>query len=100
MLERDITRAIVDYLKLRGCWVYKVHGSLGARPGVPDLVCCWRGKFIAIEVKVPQPLNTPKQIEGHLNLAQRRELNAIARAGGMALVVHDVDDVIRALEVT
>ena len=98
MIERDITAAIVDYLRLRGAWVLKVHGHLGQLPGVPDLIFCLRGRFGAIEVKVPQPLKTPKQIERFLAPAQRQQLEAIAQAGGQALVVTDVTDVIRELD--
>ena len=98
MNERDITRAIMDYLRLRGAWVLKVHGHLGQLPGVPDLIFCLHGRFGAIEVKVPQPLNTPKQTAGFLAPAQRRQLEAIARAGGTALVATDVADVMLAIE--
>ena len=98
MNERDITRAIMDYLRLRGAWVLKVHGHLGQLPGVPDVLFCLQGRFGAIEVKVPQPLNTPKQIAGFLAPAQRQQLEAIARAGGQALVATDVWDVMRLLD--
>jgi len=98
MNERDITRAIMDYLRLRGAWVLKVHGHLGQLPGVPDIIFCLHGRFGAIEVKVPQPLKTPKQVERFLAPDQRQQLEAIARAGGQALVVTDVADVMLAIE--
>jgi len=96
--EGWITTAIVDYLKLRGAWQAKMHGHLGQLPGIPDLLFCFRGRFGGIEIKVPRPLNTPKQIAGFLSPEQRGHLLAIHRAGGMALVATDVDDVIRAFE--
>lgn len=96
--ERDITRQVVDYLPMRGAWLFKVHGHLGQLPGVPDILACFQGRFLAIEVKIPQPLNTPKQIEGFIRPAQRRQLEAITRAGGKVLVVTDIGDVIRAVE--
>ena len=42
MNERDITAAIMDYLRLRGAWVLKVHGHLGQLPGVPDNILAER----------------------------------------------------------
>lgn len=96
--ERDITAAIMDYLRLRGAFVVKIHGHLGQTPGLPDVHATLKGRSIWIEVKVPQPLRTPKQIERFLAPAQRCQLEAIARAGGMALVATDVDDVMRVLE--
>jgi hypothetical protein len=96
--EGYVTACITDYLKLRGAWFYKTHGHLGQVPGIPDLVGIFRGRGFGIEVKVERPLNTPKQIAGFLSPEQRGHLLAIHRAGGMALVATDVDDVIRAFE--
>jgi len=98
MSESGITAAILDYLQLRGAFVFKVWGGPVQRPGLPDIIACLKGRFMAIEVKVPQPLSTPKQVERFLSPAQRRQLDAIARAGGTALVITDVFDLIRLLE--
>lgn len=86
--ESDITRAILDYLALIGAWALKVHGHLGQRPGVPDILACHNGRFIAIEVK--QPGNSP-------TARQEAELAAIGEAGGMTLVAMSVEDVISAV---
>ena len=95
MNERDITAAILDYLKLRGAWVMKVHGHLGQAPGVPDIIFCLGGRFGAIEVKLPQALNTPKQTERFLAPKQRVQLRGIVQAGGTAIVATDVSDAMR-----
>jgi len=87
-LEADITRAILDYLRLRGAWVFKVHGHLGQRPGVPDILACYRGRFLAIEVK---------RLGAALTVRQEAELAAIRGAGGVALVAADVSQAIEAL---
>ena len=97
MLERDITRAIMDYLLLKGAWVFRVTGHLaregdrvfGQRKGVPDILFILNGRGGGIEVKRPGKQPTA---------LQQAELDAITRAGGLAIVAHDVDDVIRALE--
>ena len=86
MLERDITRAIMDYLLLKGAWVFKVHGHLGQRRGIPDILFILNGRGGAVEVKRPGKQPT---------VFQQAELDAIARAGGWAIVAHDVDDVIK-----
>ena len=89
MNERDITRAIMDYLLLKGAWVFKVHGHLGQKKGVPDILACLQGRFIAIEVKRPG---------GKLSEYQEREIAAIERAGGRTIVARDVSDVMDLLE--
>jgi len=98
MSESDITAAILDYLAFRGAWAFKVHGGTYQRPGIPDIGAILGGRAIWIEVKVPQPLMTVRQIERFLNPNQRRELEAIARAGGMAVVATSLEDVMQLLE--
>lgn len=99
-LERDITRAIMDYLHARGCWVLKTRGGLGQRPGVPDILAIvppgdrppagiGGGAPLAIEVKRPG---------GKPTRAQAVELDLIALAGGYAMVATDVEQVIAVVE--
>jgi VRR-NUC domain len=91
--ESNLVRKIRAYLEGRNAWVFKVHG--GDNPfqevGVPDLVCCWRGLFIGLEVKLPGEKASPKQ---------RHVMKAIREAGGMAEVVTSVADVVKVLERT
>jgi len=52
------------------------------RSGVPDIICCVNGRFLAIECKAGD--NKP-------TVLQQRELKAIADAGGSALVVNELN---------
>lgn len=54
-------------------------GGFG-RSGVPDLVGCYRGRFIAIECKAGR--NTPTAL-------QLREIDRINAAGGIAIWVNE-----------
>ena len=47
-----------------------------SRVGCPDLLVCWRGLFVALEVKVPG--NPPTK-------AQLRQMALIREAGGAAV---------------
>lgn len=66
--------------------VYKIHG--GDNPfqaaGIPDLLCCWRGTFIGLEVKMPGEEPSKVQIVN---------LERIRKAGGVAEVVTSVEEV-------
>ena len=81
--ERAIVDAILRDLKARGVWVTKTYGSQ-LRRGLPDLICCVRGRFVGLEVKRPGRTATPLQEE---------ELRRITSAGGTARVVFSVADV-------
>ena len=85
--ERDVTVQIVDYLRLKGAYVIKAHGHLGQRPGVPDLLACWQGRFIAIEVK------SPRYPRRGLSEKQWEEMGAIFAAGGVTIVARRLEDV-------
>lgn len=85
MRENAIVKAILGYLRgLDEVFCWKEHGGQYGTAGVPDIICCCEGKFVALEVKVPG--NKPTEL-------QKRTLEAIEAAGGVAAVVHSVDEV-------
>ena len=51
--ESAIQRQIVLYLRGRGAWVFKIHGSPYQQAGVPDLLVGYKGQLYAMEVKRP-----------------------------------------------
>jgi hypothetical protein len=86
--EQHIQHAIIQALRSRGCYVVKVIAA--SVSGVPDLICCYRGQFIAFEVKRRGQEPTAKQLY---------EMGAIEMgAGGVAKVVHSAKEAIDALD--
>lgn len=80
------TRIIKRLQKERpGFWMV-VHGSAMQQAGVPDLIGCYRGRFVGLEVKVPG--EEPDPLQSH-------RLNQIIRAGGIAGVIESPDDALR-----
>jgi len=59
--------------------------------GIPDLVACFKGRFIAIECKANGNKPTP---------LQERNLHEISRTGGAALVINEynIDLLVKTLE--
>ena len=84
MRESALQRQIIRYLRERGAYVFKVVGSPLQQRGTPDLLVCWQGKFIALEIKVPGEKAT---------LLQDHEIHKIREAGGRGLVVRSIEDV-------
>lgn len=81
--EGRVKRDVKNFLKGKGAWFYMpVQNGMG-RVGIPDFICCWEGKFYAIETKAPGKRDnaTPNQL---------KEIDGIRLAGGVALVVDDV----------
>lgn len=77
-LEANTQRTIRRRLRLRGAWHVKANPTNGA--GVPDLLVCYRGVFIAAELK--QPDEEPSRLQEHF-------LGEIRKAGGRAVVWWD-----------
>ena len=86
MLERDVVAAIKKYLASLGSDVFfwKEHGGPYGSAGIPDIICCYKGHFLGLEAKLPG---------GRLTELQKRAIEKINRAGGIACRVESVDDV-------
>ena len=86
MLERDVVAAIKKYLVTLGgdIFFWKEHGGPYGTSGIPDIICCYKGRFLGLEAKLPG---------GKLTELQKRTLGKINAAGGIALRVESVDDV-------
>ena len=90
MKERDLIAKISNYLKsVQDLFFWKEHGGQYGTAGIPDLIVCYKGKFIAFEAKVGKNKATP---------LQDTTIKRIIKAGGYALVVRTLDEVKEIIE--
>jgi len=83
MKEADIQAKILKYINsLDEGWATKVIKANTA--GVPDILACIKGHFVAIEVKTKY---------GRVSELQKIKLNQIRDAKGSAIVARDIKDV-------
>ena len=83
MTEQQIQKKITTYLEsLDNTYVVKVVKATKA--GVPDILCCIGGIFLAIEVKRPEAKNTVSKLQAY-------NISKIERTGGHAIVAWDVE---------
>lgn len=80
--EADVKRKITRTLKKYGVWYTMPHQAGFSQPGVPDFLCCVRGRFLGIEAKFGKNTTTAMQ---------ERQMAEIRVAGGYARVVSDKD---------
>ena len=81
--EGKVKKDVKAWLKARDIWFYMpVQNGMGV-VGIPDLICCWGGKFLAIETKAPG-----KRSQTTAN--QEARIDEIRAAKGWAIVVDDV----------
>ena len=106
--EESLQRTVADYLALcvpeppSGPWWTAVNPipaksraaagisrAMGLRAGTPDIVLCWKGRLIGIELKAGRGRMSPSQIETH---------DAITLAGGVVTTCRSLDDVVAFLD--
>ena len=51
MKEKTIENSIKKYLKDNNIYYFKVHGGYYGVSGIPDIIVCYKGRFVALEIK-------------------------------------------------
>jgi hypothetical protein len=89
--ETKVKRKVTLILNKYDAYFFFPASNGFGRAGIPDIVVCYRGQFIAIECKAGKNTTTA---------LQRRELSAVEDAGGYALVINEsnIDQVIAVLD--
>lgn len=84
MLEKDIVKAIMKYLKtVPCCFAWKEHGGMYGTAEIPDIIACVDGRFYGFEVKTET---------GKPTGLQEATIRKILNAGGVAVIVRSVDE--------
>lgn len=90
MTEKQIVTAILRYLKtVPCCFAWKEHGGIYGTAGIPDIIACIRGMFVAFEVKTDS---------GRLTKLQEATIQKIKDAKGKAYKVTSVEEVKKILD--
>ena len=86
--EKQFENKVKKYLKDQGCWYVKYwsgnaqNGKKFTRDGIPDLLVCCNGYFMALELKAEN---------GHPSKLQEWNIQQIHKAGGFAMVLYPSD---------
>lgn len=87
--ESNLDRKVKEYIKTtyrQDAWFLKVVGSASQHSGIPDIICCIRGKFICIEDK-------REDGSGKVSKNQLIEIKKINKAGGHAIVSNNLEEI-------
>ena len=87
MKESEIQKKIIQYLNTIGAYTIKTIST--NRNGCPDIICCLKGRYVALEVKAEK---------GTVSQLQEHNIKLIKKSGGVAAVVRSVEDVKKILE--
>jgi Holliday junction resolvase len=78
--EGKVKAHVKKTLDEMGIYHFSPPGMGLGRSGIPDLICCYNGLFLAIECKAGK---------GKTTALQERELNSIKAAGGFTFVARE-----------
>jgi hypothetical protein len=91
MRESDIVAAILRLLKKTPeCFAWKEHGGMYGTAGIPDIIACIGGRFVAFEVKTPGERGTAPS---KLTKLQEITIQKIKDAKGQAFKVTSAAEV-------
>ena len=80
--EKRVKAIVTKQLKEIGAYYfYPMSGGFG-KSGVPDIICCYRGRFVAIECKAGNNKTTA---------LQDKNIEDIIKQGGIALIVNEAN---------
>jgi len=78
--ESKVKAKVKKYLDSLGCYHFSpLTGGYG-KSGVPDIIACYKGRFVAIECKAGK---------GKLTELQKYNIEQIKATGGLAIVVNE-----------
>lgn len=87
--ESKISLAIQHMIKDRGGFCFKVWGNPMMMTGLPDIMCCYHGLYVAFETKTPL---------GELSVKQEYVHRKMREADAFVFVPRDVQDASEALD--
>lgn len=83
MLESKIQKEILTYLRKNKIFHIRFQAQSNIN-GVPDIICCYKGLFIGLELK---------QEKGRATDLQMKKLKSINDAGGIGLIIKSLEEV-------
>ena len=87
--ESVLKKELKEVLKRYGAFHCMIKGGPHSKVGDPDIVVCYKGRFIGIEAKTH---------EGHQSTWQELRERQITEAGGIYAVIRSTEELIRLLE--
>lgn len=77
--EKNFENKVKEILKSKGAYCVKQFGCAFTKSGVPDLLVCYKGRFIAVELKADKGTPSPLQLYN---------LEEVKKAGGYGFLLY------------
>lgn len=90
--ESAFQSKVKKFLESNGFYVVNVHGGSWGGKGTADLICCYRGRFVAFELKVG---------DNQMSEAQKIRKGEVEKSGGRVFcprIFSEVEEIVKELE--
>lgn len=77
--EKNFENRLKKFLEDEGCWFVKFFANAYTKSGIPDILCCCNGYFVAVEVKASN--GKPSEL-------QKWNVNQIINADGYGVILY------------
>lgn len=77
--EKQFEQKVRKFLDEKGAYHVKYFGCAFSQAGVPDLLCCYKGRFLGIELKADKGIPSALQL---------RNIDKIKEAGGYGIILY------------
>ena len=77
--EKNFENRLKKFLEDEGCWFVKFFANAYTKSGIPDILCCCHGNFLAVEVKAPN--GKPSEL-------QKWNIKKIIEQGGCGVILY------------
>jgi len=77
--EKNFENRLKKFLEDEGCWFVKFFANAYTKSGIPDLLVCCNGSFVAVEVKAPN--GKPSEL-------QKMNIKNIIEQGGWGVILY------------
>lgn len=89
--EAKVKNTVKKLLDMFGAYYFMPPANGYGRAGIPDIIACYHGQFIAVECKAGRNKPTALQV---------RELAMIDAVGGRTFVINEQPETLKELEAT
>ena len=89
--EKQFENKVKKFLEANNCWFVKYFANRNTKSGIPDLLACVNGYFVAIEVKAETGKPSPLQLHHQEKIRQ---------SGGISIILYpdQFDEFVRLID--
>lgn len=92
--EKQFENTVKKWLKSKNIWYVKYFGNGYSTAGIPDLLCCVNGHFVAIEIKAENGVVSELQNHTLREIHHSRGIPIVLRPSGFESFKRRIEEIL------